>query len=191
MQYWAEEDDFLESYCHLGWDMGLSLYSGIKVGKHGMVTTWRCSTLEYLSAGKVCVSVFWNCQDILLLDFLGVMYVMSDLQSTWYCWHILDEVKLAFWRKQQDMLIQSVILLHDNYRWHTAALAWEKFGNILLGNTWTPILKPRFVPLWLPQLWVTQGRMLGGPNRKMPFCNDQDMKLFVHNRWWHAQFILQ
>lgn len=76
--------------------MDASLHLGIKAGKHGLMTTWRCtaSKSQEMSferkvkpTGKVRVTIYWDCRGILLINFLDEQ---STVNSAYY-YHLLKK----------------------------------------------------------------------------------------------------
>jgi histone-lysine N-methyltransferase SETMAR len=91
------------------------------------------------SAGKVLLTVFWNAEGVLLLDFLKRGRGRGERRSVnaeRYC-ETLTRLKNAIRRKRPGLLTAGVILLHDNARPHTAAVTanhiatfgWERLEH--------------------------------------------------------------
>jgi len=68
------------------------------------------------SAGKVMLTVFWDCQVVLLTEFQQCGHTVA---STSYC-TILTKLRAAIRRKRPGLLTKEVLLLHDNDRPHSA-----------------------------------------------------------------------
>ena len=92
--------------------------------------------------GKLLQRFSGNSRDILLTDFL---HERRTVNAEYYC-QILDEVKLTYRRKRQDVAIRNTILLRDNVRPHTTALTREKLGKIPWNTTQHPPYSPDLSP---------------------------------------------
>ena len=68
------------------------------------------------SAGNVMLTVFWDCQGVLLTEFQQCGHTIT---SALYC-TILTKLRAAIRRKRPDLLTKGVLLLHDNARPHSA-----------------------------------------------------------------------
>ncbi|GBO16461.1 hypothetical protein AVEN_191574-1 [Araneus ventricosus] len=71
---------------------------------------------QTLSARKLRVTVFWDAQGILLIEF---MTRGTTINSEVYC-RTLKKLKRAIQNKRRGLLSSGVVLLHDNARPHTA-----------------------------------------------------------------------
>jgi [histone H3]-lysine36 N-dimethyltransferase SETMAR len=102
------------------------------------------------SAGKVMAIVFWDCAGVLLIDFVPKG---STVTSTTYC-GTLTRLRAAIRRKRPTVAMESVILLHDNARPHSAHLTMNKiasFGWELLDHPpYSPDLAPSDFHLFGP-----------------------------------------
>jgi len=68
------------------------------------------------SAGKVMLTVFWDCHGVLLTEFQQRGHTVM---SASYC-TILTKLRAAIRRKRPGLLTKGVLLLHDNARPHSA-----------------------------------------------------------------------
>ncbi|BFZ13360.1 hypothetical protein BsWGS_16399 [Bradybaena similaris] len=102
------------------------------------------------SAGKVMLTVFWDCQGVLLTNFKKKG---DNVNSESYC-EVLSVLRDAIRRKRPGLLTRGVLLLHDNARPHTARLTQEKIKNlgwkILEHPPYSPDLAPSDFHLFGP-----------------------------------------
>jgi len=95
------------------------------------------------SAGKVMLTVFWDCQGVLLTEFQQRDHAVT---SPSYC-TILTKLRAAIRRKRPGLLTKGMLLLHDNARPHSAnqttatlrSFKWE----VLQHPPCSPDLAPR------------------------------------------------
>ncbi|GBN74722.1 hypothetical protein AVEN_6709-1 [Araneus ventricosus] len=80
---------------------------------------------QTLSARKLMVTVFWDAQGILLIEF---MTRGTTINSEVYC-RMLKKLKRAIQNKRRGLLSSGVVLLHDNARPHTAVRTGEVCSN--------------------------------------------------------------
>ncbi|GBM24878.1 hypothetical protein AVEN_221690-1 [Araneus ventricosus] len=80
---------------------------------------------QTLSARKLMVTVFWDAQEILLIEF---MTRRTTINSEVYC-RTLKKLKRAIQNKRRGLLSSGVVLLHDNSRPHTAVRTGEVCSN--------------------------------------------------------------
>jgi len=81
------------------------------------------------SAGKAMLTVFWDCQDVLLTEFQQRDHTVTSAS----CCTILTKFRDAIRRKRTGNLTKGMLLLHDNARAHNAnqttatlkSLEWE------------------------------------------------------------------
>jgi histone-lysine N-methyltransferase SETMAR len=107
------------------------------------------------SAGKVLLTVFWDSEGVLLLDFLERGRGRGERRSVNaepYC-ETLTQLKNAIRQKRPGLLTAGVILLHDNAKLHTTPATVNHiaiFGLEHLDHTpYSPDLAPsnfRFFP---------------------------------------------
>ncbi|GBO24674.1 Histone-lysine N-methyltransferase SETMAR, partial [Araneus ventricosus] len=76
---------------------------------------------QTLSARKLMVTVFWDAQGFLLIEF---MTRGTTINSEVYC-RTLKKLKRAIQNKRRGLLSSGVVLLHDNARPHTAVRTGE------------------------------------------------------------------
>ncbi|GBM18588.1 hypothetical protein AVEN_37238-1 [Araneus ventricosus] len=83
---------------------------------------------QILSTRKLMVTVFWDTQGILLIEF---MTRRTTINSEVYC-RTLKKLKRAIQNKRRGLLSSGVVLLHDNARPHTAV----RTGEVLRKFKW-------------------------------------------------------
>ncbi|GBN56033.1 Histone-lysine N-methyltransferase SETMAR [Araneus ventricosus] len=97
---------------------------------------------QTLSARKLMVTVFWDAQGILLIEF---MTRGTTINSEVYC-RTLKKLKRAIQNKRRGLLSSGVVLLHDSARPHTAVRTGEVCSNSngmcfnILPTAWTWLL---------------------------------------------------
>ncbi|GBM50328.1 hypothetical protein AVEN_142338-1 [Araneus ventricosus] len=89
---------------------------------------------QTLSARKLMVTIFWDAQGILLIEF---MTRGTTINSQVYC-HTLKKLTRAIQNKRRGLLSSGVELLHDNALPHTAV----GFAQIQMGCVSTSSLQP-------------------------------------------------
>ncbi|GBN51069.1 Mariner Mos1 transposase [Araneus ventricosus] len=93
---------------------------------------------QTLSARKLMVTVFWDAQGILLIEF---MTRGTAINSEDYC-RTLKKLKRAIQNKRRGLLSSAVVLLHDNARPHTAV----RIGEVLRKFKWDAFQHPPYSP---------------------------------------------
>ncbi|GBM51790.1 Histone-lysine N-methyltransferase SETMAR [Araneus ventricosus] len=93
---------------------------------------------QTLSARRLMVTVFWDAQGILLIEF---MTRGTTINSQVYC-RTLKKLKRAIPNKRRGLLSSGVVLLHDNARPHTAVGA----GAVLHKLKWDVFQHPPYSP---------------------------------------------
>ncbi|GBM79213.1 Histone-lysine N-methyltransferase SETMAR [Araneus ventricosus] len=93
-------------------------------GHTGSATRLR-KARQTLSARKLMVTVFWDAQGILLIEF---MTRGTTINSEVYC-RMLKKLKRAIQNKRRGLLSSGVVLLHDNARPRTAVRTGEVCSN--------------------------------------------------------------
>src|SRR6266496_2694956 len=120
------------------------------------------------SDGKVMITVFWDIQGVLLLDFLpkGETINSARYQET------LKKLKCSIRRKGPSL--QEVILHHDNARPHTAqattAAIAVKGWSVLLHPAYSPDLAPSDFHLFDPLKDYLRGQK---------FNDDESVKAWI------------
>ena len=100
--------------------------------KKGEGVTDKSKTL--LSAGKVFALVFWDFKGVLHIDFLQER---RTINAAYYC-NILDEAKVAYWRKRRGFSIRNFLLLFAKMPVpHTAKITREKTRENVLDTIHT------------------------------------------------------
>lgn len=110
------------------------------------------------SAGKVMMTVFWDCEGVILID---VMPKGSTINSEAYV-KTLDKLKQRFRRLGRHVNPQDVLIQHDNARPHTSLRTCEhiaKLGWIVLPHPpYSPDLAPSDFHLFGPMKNFIRGR---------------------------------
>lgn len=128
------------------------------------------------SAGKVLLTVFWDAQGVLLLDFLED----GTINANRYC-DTLSKLKKAIRKKRPGLLTSGVLLLDDNARPHSAratqnhiaTLGWERLDH----PPYSPDLAPSDFHLF-PALKKNLGGRRFGSNTEVK----QAVQRFFHNQ---------
>ena len=84
------------------------------------------------SAGKVMITVFWDCDGVILIDYLPEG---ATINSTYYTNLLQEDLRTALKNKRRGKLSSSPLLQHDNARPHTATMtknAIQRLGWTLL-----------------------------------------------------------
>jgi histone-lysine N-methyltransferase SETMAR len=129
------------------------------------------------SAGKVMLTVFWDCQGVLLTNF---QKKGDNVNSESYC-EVLLMLRDAIRRKRPGLLTRGVLLLHDNARPHTARLTQEKINHL----GWELLEHPPYSPDLAPSDFHLFGPLkthLGGRH----FANDAEVECEV-KMWFRKQ----
>jgi hypothetical protein len=102
------------------------------------------------SAGKVMVTVFWDCDEVLLVDVMprGVTTDSEAYIST------LKQLKKRFRRVRPGKNPEEMLLRHDNARPHKPENPGTHHQNVLDGAV-SSTLQPRSATVGLPPLWVS------------------------------------
>ncbi|GBM57008.1 Mariner Mos1 transposase [Araneus ventricosus] len=111
---------------------------------------------QTLSARKLMVTVFWDAQGILLIEF---MTRGTTINSKVYC-RTLKKLKRAIQNKCCGLLSSGVVVLHDNARPHTAV----RTGEVLLKFKWGVFQHPPYSPDLAPSdfhLFTAMKKRLG------------------------------
>jgi histone-lysine N-methyltransferase SETMAR len=124
------------------------------------------------STGKVMAMVSWDYKGVLHINFL---HYQKTISAVYYC-DLLEKVRAACRSKRRSFSIRDVLLLHDNARPHTAALAQKKLAELY----WTALEHPPYSPdLSLCDFF------LFGPLKEVlgweRFNSNQQVKQFVCN----------
>ncbi|GBN87365.1 Histone-lysine N-methyltransferase SETMAR [Araneus ventricosus] len=130
-----------------------------------------------LSAGKLMVTVFWDAQGILLIEF---MTRGTTINSEVYC-RTLKKLKRAIQNKRRGLLSYGVVLLHDNARPNTAV----KTREVLRKFKWDVFQHPPYSPDLAPSdfhLFTAMKKWLGGQH----FADDEELKNTV-THWLKSQ----
>ncbi|UYV63572.1 hypothetical protein LAZ67_2004768 [Cordylochernes scorpioides] len=130
-----------------------------------------------ISAGRVMAIVFWDCKDVLLVDYLPPN---TTVNAARYC-EVLTKLKAAIKRKRPGLLSRKVLLVHDNARPHAARTTQTLLENfkweIFTHPTYSPDLAPSDFHLF-PALKLH----LGGEH----FANDDEVQAEA-NHWLRRQ----
>ncbi|GBL90856.1 Mariner Mos1 transposase [Araneus ventricosus] len=132
---------------------------------------------QTLSARKLMVTVFWDAQGILLIEF---MTRGTTINSEVYC-RTLKKLKRAIQNKCRGLLSSRVVLLHDNVRSHTAV----RTGEVLRKFKWDVFQHPPYSPDLAPSdfhLFTAMKKWLGREH----FADDEELKNAV-THWLKSQ----
>ncbi|GFY18823.1 mariner Mos1 transposase [Trichonephila clavipes] len=132
---------------------------------------------QTLSVRKLMVTVFWDVQGILLIEF---MTRGTTINSEVYC-RTLKKLKRAIQNKLRGLLSSGVVLLHDNARPHTAVrtrevlrkFKWDVFQHL----PYSPDLASSDY-----HLFTAMKKWLGGKH----FADDEELKNAV-THWFKLQ----
>lgn len=120
-----------------------------------------------ISAKKIMASVFWDCQGIILIEYLPQG---ETINSARYC-ETLKKLRRAIQNKRRGMLTKGVCLLHDNARPHTANATKE----LLASFKWDVLNHPAHSPDLAPSdyyLFTSLKLHMGGKR----FSTDEEVK---------------
>ena len=120
-----------------------------------------------ISAKKIMASVFWDCQGIILIEYLPQG---ETINSARYC-ETLKKLRRAIQNKRRGMLTKGVCLLHDNARPHTANATKE----LLASFKWDVLNHPAHSPDLAPSdyyLFTSLKLHMGGKS----FSTDEEVK---------------
>ncbi|GBM10033.1 Histone-lysine N-methyltransferase SETMAR [Araneus ventricosus] len=132
---------------------------------------------QTLLARKLMVTVFWDAQEILLIEF---MTRGTTINSEVYC-HTLKELQRAIQKKCRGLLSSGVVLLHDNARPQTAV----RTGEVLRKFKWDVFQHPPYSPELATSdfhLFTAMKKWLGGQH----FADDEKLKNAV-THWLKSQ----
>jgi [histone H3]-lysine36 N-dimethyltransferase SETMAR len=126
------------------------------------------------SAGKVMITVFWDVQGVLLIDFLPKGETINSVRYQ----ETLKKLAVAIRRKRPTL--QNVILHHDNARPHTAHATSDEIA----AKGWTVLPHPPYSPDLAPSDFFLFGP-LKDFLRGQRFNSDDEVKAAV--RSWFRQ----
>ncbi|UYV75847.1 hypothetical protein LAZ67_13001551 [Cordylochernes scorpioides] len=130
-----------------------------------------------ISAGKVMTIVFWDCKDVLLVDYLPPN---TTVNAARYC-EVLTKLRAAIKRKCSGLLSRKVLLVHDNARPH----ATRTTQTLLENFKWEIFTHPTYFPDLAPSdfhLFPALKLHLGGKH----FANDDEVQAEA-NHWLRRQ----
>lgn len=125
--------------------MGIAFHSRIQAVEHGVETSrFACQEeIPQNAVGKLMLTVFWYCRGPLLLDFMPQGAIIN---ADSYC-GTLALLRAAIRKKRPGILVDNVVLLHDNARPHVAnrtAAQLQSFGlEIMEHAPYSPDLAPQ------------------------------------------------
>ena len=97
------------------------------------------------SAGKVMATVFWDAQEVIMLDFLAKK---STITGAYYA-NWLNQLRTVIREKRRGKLSKGILLQQDNARVHTCKTAMdtvERNGYELIPHpAYSPDLAPRTI----------------------------------------------
>ena len=88
------------------------------------------------SAGKVMVTVFWDAQGVIMLDFLAKKCTITGA----YYANLLDLLRIVIREKRRGKLSKGILLQQDNARVHTCKIAMDAVER----NRYELILHPTY-----------------------------------------------
>lgn len=116
---WKDEDDFFDRLITMD-ECWVYLYDPetkemSKQWKHSSSPPPKKAKVQK-SAGKIMLSVFWDCRGVILTDYLTKGHTVT---STYYC-NLLNKLKESVKQKRRGMLTKGVRLLVDNAPAHSS-----------------------------------------------------------------------
>lgn len=129
------------------------------------------------SAGKVMLSVFWDCRGVILTDYLPAGRTITGD----YYRKLLTELREKIKEKRRGMLSKGVLLLHDNAPAHSA------HQTVQVANTCGYEILPH--PPYSPDLAPSDFflfREMKKPLRGRRFLDSNDVKMEVEG-WFSSQ----
>ena len=122
------------------------------------------------SPGKVMVTVFWNSDGVILVDFMSKgATINSDVYID-----TLKKLKVRIGSVRPALEMSKILLQHDNARPHTSV----KTREVISSFGWTTISHPRIRQTWhLPFVWTSQRKFEG-----RHFSSDEEVKTAVRKR---------
>jgi histone-lysine N-methyltransferase SETMAR len=94
------------------------------------------------SVGKVMLSLFWDCDGPLLVDF---MPKKSTIKSQYYC-ELLAKLRDAILKKRRGKVTKGILLLHDNAPPHKSKLSQDKLIELKFEQLAHPPYSPDLAP---------------------------------------------
>jgi histone-lysine N-methyltransferase SETMAR len=88
------------------------------------------------SAEKVVLTMFWDCQSVLLTEFQQCDHTVTSAQ---FC-SILTKLRAAIRQKRRGLFTEGMLLLHDNTRPHSA----NKTAETLTSFKWEVLQQPPY-----------------------------------------------
>jgi len=126
------------------------------------------------SVGKVMITVFWDCEGIIHIDYLQKG---STITAKYYTDLIIGPLKQALIEKRPGKIHMRPFLQHDNARPHTAKLTKAALSTL----RWKILPHPAYSPDLAPSDYHLFGEMKK-PLRGIHFETLQEIKSAV-NRW--------
>ena len=101
------------------------------------------------TAGKATLTVFWDCQGVLLTEFQQRDHTFTSAS----CCTIMTKLRAAICRKRPGLLTKGMLLLHENTRPHSASLTTAALRLFKWEVLQHPTLQPgprteRFALVW-------------------------------------------
>lgn len=126
------------------------------------------------SAGKIMITVFWDCQGIILIDYLDKGMTIN---SQYYSNLLSNDLRRALKNKRPGKLSSKPLLQQDNARPHTARLTCETLERM----GWVTIPHPPYSPDLAPSDFHLFGA-LKKPLRGKHFASVEEMQTEI-NQW--------
>ncbi|UYV74512.1 hypothetical protein LAZ67_11003744 [Cordylochernes scorpioides] len=125
------------------------------------------------SAGKVLLTIFWNVDGPICLDFLSSRQRMnSDL----YCDILVNKLKPGIRNKRRRKLSKAVLFLHDNARPHTSC----KTVSTIIKLGFEVLEHPAYIPDLAPSDYFLFG-LLKKELKGKRFDSDEDVQKVVQD----------
>lgn len=126
------------------------------------------------SAGKVMITTFWDCDGMIMIDYLpkGV-----NINSAYYSNLIKNDLRAALRSRRRGKLSAKPLLQQDNARPHTANLTMQTIQQM----GWTVLPHPAYSPDLAPSDYHLFAN-LKKPLRGKHFANLDEIKISV-NQW--------
>jgi len=139
----------VEPYCDRRWDMGVPYHTWIETAVQHWKHTGspkRRKFKQTTSTRKIMCTVFWDRQVVLLVEFLPQGRTINCVVYR----EALMKLRRAIQNKRHGMLSVTILLLHDNFRPHSAA----QTQDLITSFRWEQMDHPPVQP-WFDAKWFT------------------------------------
>ena len=127
------------------------------------------------STGKVMITVFWDCDGMIMIDYLPQG---ATINSAYYSNLIKNDLRAALKHRRRGKLSAKPLLQQDNARPHTANLTMQTIQQL----EWTVLPHPPYSPDLAPSDYHLFAN-LKKPLRGKHFANIDEIKIAVH-QWF-------